>query len=109
MWIQPPSAVILRAIGFAERTMIEIAARVWPNGGQSTLQGAVLHHEVQRLVGEGLIRSTPTSPLLPGPTASSSRKRYGLTTAGRRWLEEADVDAILAACEAPTETERRTL
>jgi hypothetical protein len=105
MWIQPPSAVILRAIGFAERTMIEIAARVWPSGGQSTLQGAVLHHEVQRLVGEGLIRSTPAGPLVPGPI-SSGRKRYSLTRDGRRWLEEADVDAILAACEAPTLTRK---
>lgn len=100
MWIQPPSIVVLRAIGYAARTMIEIAGRVWPAGGQTTLQGAVLHHEVQRLVAEGLLRVEGTTPLLPG--FGSSRKRYGLTETGMRELERADIEAILTACEEPT-------
>lgn len=107
MWIQPPSAVVLRAIGYSARTMIEIAARVWPAGGQTTLQGAVLHHEVQRLVGEGLLRTEAAGSLLAG--YPSSRKRYALTLIGLRLLEEADIDAILSACEEPTKPDARPL
>jgi hypothetical protein len=101
--VAPPSVAILRAIGYTERTMMGIAMVIWPRGGQTELQGAILHAEVQRLVREGILAAKPVNPICQG--TKPNRRRYYLTPLGLKALEGVDIDSIMIACEEPTRPE----
>lgn len=107
----PPSTAILRAIGYAERTMMEIAMLIWPKGGQTELQGALLHAEVQRMIRAGLVEAKPfdSTKTLGSHTPKSVRRRYSLTLLGLNAYEEVAVDDIMIACESPTQPDLHTI
>jgi DNA-binding HxlR family transcriptional regulator len=99
-----PSVRILRAIGLYDRTMMAIAMHIWPNGGQSVLQGAILASEVRRMVADGLVERRPATPLFG---SKCSRFSYRLTPKGQNLLFVDDASAILDAIEAETQPEGR--
>lgn len=103
----PPSAALLRAIGFSERTASEIAGILWPAGGQTELQGAAMAVELRRLTRCGVLQAFPGAP----PLLANGPKRYSfrLTLKGRELLSAADADEIMRALGRDTQPDLPTL